>query len=32
VASFAEYWAAGFTGIIPVIPPDAPLAARCPAG
>jgi hypothetical protein len=27
VASFAEYWAAGFTGIIPVIPPDAPLSA-----
>ena len=27
MASFAEYWEAGFTGIIPVIPPDAPLSA-----
>ena len=27
MASFAEYSEAGFTGIIPVIPPDAPLSA-----
>jgi hypothetical protein len=27
VPSFTDYWEAGFTGIIPVIPPDAPLSA-----
>jgi putative DNA primase/helicase len=27
VATFADYWDAGFTGVIPVIPPDAPLSA-----
>jgi hypothetical protein len=29
VATFADYWHAGFTGVIPVIPPDAPLSAAC---
>ena len=27
MATFADYWDAGFTGVIPVIPPDAPLSA-----
>ena len=27
VATFADYLDAGFTGVIPVIPPDAPLSA-----
>ena len=31
MASFAEYSEAGFTGIIPVIPPDAPLSAASPS-